>query len=101
MATDVDVPIEDDATMEDDGTMLDDGTMVDGKMVGDGMIVDGMMVVALRGGMSCDLTRRMMASAARIVPAGSGVDVAFEHGATMTTFFLVGAWAGRRASGSW
>ena len=43
-------------------------------------------VVPRRGGMSCDLTRRMMALEARVAPAGSGADVVFENGACLPRF---------------
>jgi len=58
----------DDLTIEDDGTMVDDVTMVDdGTIEDDGTMVD-------------DVT---MVLEARVAPAGSGADVAFENGATM------------------
>ena len=69
--------------MLNDGKSVNDGTMDDGTIVDDETMVVLLLlllmmilvVVPRRGGMSCDLTRRMMALEARIAPVGSGADV--------------------------
>ena len=66
---------------------MDDGTIL--------------VVVPRRGGMSCDLTRRMMALEACIAPVGSGADVAFEHGAIMARMLVWGALVGMARMLAW
>ena len=54
-----------------------------------------LVVVPRRGGMSCELSRRMMALEARVAPVGSGADVAIAHGAIMARMLVWGALVGK------